>query len=160
MKDLHLRRLTNFQFFAVYHLSGVVLLCGAMVLSTVIVLILYNKSDKKHPTSPRVQIFFLVLGKLFCYKVQLSKGVIPTRIEVKEFQSDDDKPDEDKNEQETKPQGVNDDFSKEELCCCWKDAARILDKTFFAVYSSSVFILSVIVAYLVQVQEIPTRHCS
>ena len=133
-----------------------------MVISTVIVLILYNKSDKKHPMSPRVQMFFSFLGKLFCHKAQPSNGIIPAKIEVKEFKSDDVKPDEDKNEQKAKPQeGVNNDLGKEELLClCWKDAARILDKTFFVVYSSSVFISSVVLVYLMQVQGIVTRHCS
>ena len=165
--QLHLQRLHElyiekiFQFFAVYHLSSVIVLCGAMVISTVIVLILYNKSDKKHPMSPRVQTFFSFLGKIFCHKVQPSNGIIPTRIEVKEFQSEDDKPDQDQKEQETKQSEVSNNPSKEEpLCYCWKDAARILDKTFFVFYSTSVFILSVIQAYLLKDHEYPPKRCS
>ena len=111
--------------------------------------------------SPRVQIVFSFLGRLFCHRAQPSNGIIPTRIEVKEFESDDVKTDEDKNEQETKQRGVNDDLTKDEFsCACWKDAARVLDKTFFVVYLSSVFIMSVVLIYLVQVQENPTKRCS
>ena len=111
--------------------------------------------------SPRVQTFFSFLGKMFRHKVQPSNGIIPTRIEVKEFQSEDDKPDQDQKEQETKQPKVNDNpFKEEPTCYCWKDAARILDKTFFVFYSTSVFIQSVIQAYLLQDHEYPPKRCS
>ena len=95
--------------------------------------------------SPRVQKVCSFLGKLLCYKTQSSKEILPANIEVKEIQSDDSQSsNHDKGEQRPKPSKANKEFNKEDLCCCWKDAARILDKTFFVFYSSSVFILTVI----------------
>ena len=121
-------------YITVYHLSGVVAICGVMVLSTVTVLILYSKSDEKHPMSTRVKKISAFLGRIVRYKVQ----AIPTRIEVKEFQCKEFGPktnlDHSKKEQGTKPK---DDAAnpttlrKYELCYCWKDVARILDRVFF-----------------------------
>ena len=118
-----------------------------------------KRQEASHVT--KTSNIFSFLGKIFCHKVQPSNGIIPTRIEVKEFQSEDDKPDQDQKEQETKQPEVNNNPSKEEpLCYCWKDAARILDKTFSVFYSTSVFIQSVIQAYLLQDHEYPPKRCS
>ena len=130
------------------------------MLSTVVVLILYNKSDKKHPMSPRVQKICLSLGKLLCYKPHFSKEIVPTNIEVKEIQSDDSQSNHNKGEEIPKLSKANKEFNKEKLCCCWKDAARILDKTFFVFYSSSVFISTVILVVLMRIRDYPPRHCT
>ena len=140
-----------------YHLSSVVVLCGVMVISTVIVLILYNKSDQKHRMSPRVQKVFSFLGELLCHKTQSMNEIFPANIEVKETQSDDTH---NEREQGPKPRKANKDFNKEERCCCWKDAARILDKTFFVLYSSTVFILTTTLFAVMRGQGYPTRHCT
>ena len=139
-----------------------------MVLSSVIVLTIYNKNDQKPPKSARVQAIFSRLGKLCHHKPETLNQIIPSTIDIKELQNNKipaaATPDPNTNEQVPNMKGSiqyeNTSQMLTRTCWCWKDAARILDKIFLIFYTCAVLILTLALVGVFLQQEYPKFYCN
>ncbi len=140
-----------------------------MVLSSVIVLIAYNRSDLQHPMTPAARRAFTCLGRLWCNAGTFRNHIAPMLLQEDHLQKDALK----KAELQRKEEDAQEsrDPAKPEApatrpaqrlrleCSCWKHVAVILDQTFLVVYTFLVLLIGSVFAILLHHHEVPMRHC-